>query len=179
MKIYVTRHGQTDKNKAQLMQGHVDEPLNETGRQQAKDARKTIEGISFDAVISSPLDRAIETATIIGNVPRDAVIIEPRIIEADFGKYELVPYSKLGIRMSLYWALPEVFPAPKGVENIKSMVNRTREFLDELKQKDYENVLLVCHGGIIRAICGNLEGRRKGIKWRPKPQNCEIRVYEI
>ena len=42
----------------------------------------------------------------------------------------------------------------------------------------YENVLIVCHGGIIRSLCGYLEDRKNGIKWRPKPNNCEIRVYE-
>ena len=47
-----------------------------------------------------------------------------------------------------------------------------------LEKKDYENVLVACHGGIIRALCGYLEDQKNGIKWRPKPHNCEIRIYE-
>ena len=80
--------------------------------------------------------------------------------------------------MTLYWALPEIFPVPKTVETIPHMIERSTGFLKEIEAKDYENVLVVCHGGIIRAICGYLEDRENGIKWRPKPHNCEIRVYE-
>lgn len=81
--------------------------------------------------------------------------------------------------MTLYWMLPEIIPAPKTVEPVSSMVKRSRSFIEDLKKEDYENVLVVCHGGIIRALCGVLENRRNGIKWRPRPQNCEIRKYEL
>ncbi len=178
MKIWVTRHGQTNLNKQKLMQGLTDEPLNEVGIQQAKDARKALGEVHFDAVYASPLDRAITTASIIGNIRKEEVIIDPRIIETDFGKYEKRKYHLMGPRMTAYWALPEVFPAPKSVETIASMVKRSSEFLRELEQKDYENVLVTCHGGIIRALCGYLEDKSNGIMWRPKPHNCEIRVYE-
>lgn len=179
MKIWLTRHGQTNLNKKHLMQGLTDEPLNERGMEQARAARERIGDIHFDAVYASPLDRAITTASIIGGISKEDVIIDPRIIEVDFGKYECSKYTMMGPAMTCYWALPEVFPAPKTVEPIASMVRRSSEFLKELEGKGYENVLVTCHGGIIRALCGYLEDRPKGIKWRPKPHNCEIRVYEI
>ena len=179
MKIWITRHGQTELNLKKLMQGRVDEPLNDTGRNQAKAARAQIGDIKFDAVFASPLDRAVETASILGGVDRSQVITDDRIIETDFGKYDMKSYYRMGIPMTLYWALPEIFPAPKTVETIESMVARSRSFLNDLQEKDYDNVLIVCHGGIIRALCGCLENRKRGIKWRPKPHNCEIRKYEI
>lgn len=178
MKIWVTRHGQTNLNKRKLMQGRTDEPLNKEGIRQAMAARKEIGNITFDAVYASPLDRAITTASIIGNVDKSQVIIDPRLIETDFGKYEKRHYYLMGPAMTLYWALPELFPAPKTVESISSMVERSSEFLRELEEKDYDNVLISCHGGIIRSISGYLEDRDNGILWRPKPHNCEIRVYE-
>lgn len=178
MKIWITRHGQTNLNKRKLMQGLTDEPLNETGIEQAKKAREEIGDVVFDAVYASPLDRAVTTAGIIGNVDKSEVIIDPRLIEVDFGKYEQRHYWLLGPFMTLYWALPEVFPPPATVESIPSMVKRSSSFLKELEQKDYENVLISCHGGIIRSLCGYLEDRKKKIAWRPKPHNCEIRVYE-
>lgn len=178
MKIWVTRHGQTNLNKAKLMQGLTDEPLNEEGIAQAKRARAEMGDVKFDAVYASPLCRAIKTASIIGNVPADEVIIDERIIEVDFGKYEQRSYFKLGLMMSLYWALPEIFVRPKTVESIDSMVKRSEAFLKDLEDTHYDNVLVVCHGGIIRAICGILENRPKKIKWRPKPHNCEMRIYE-
>ncbi len=178
MKIWLTRHGQTNLNKAHLMQGLTDEPLNDTGRRQAEEARQLISGQHFDAVYASPLIRAIVTASLIGAVEEKDVRIDKRIIEADFGPYEKRKYWMLGPAMTLYWALPEIFPAPAGVETIESMVRRSRSFLEELEKEDYENVLITCHGGIMRVLSGCLMNRKKGIYWRPKPHNCEIRVFE-
>lgn len=179
MNIYLTRHGQTKLNKKKLMQGLTDEPLNETGIEQAKGAHKSVEGIKFDAVYSSPLDRARTTASLVGDVPKESVITDERITEFDFGPYELKEYSKLGVRMTLYWIFPEIFRCPKGVEDIPTAKKRVESFLVELKEKDYENVLVVCHGGIIRVISGYLLHKKNGIKWRPKPKNCEIRIFEM
>lgn len=180
MKIYLTRHGQTNLNKKELMQGRFDEPLNETGIEQAKIARSKVSDIKFDAVYSSPLDRAKTTASIIGDISKEDIIVDERIIEVDFGQYEMYPYKGLGLRMTAYWMFPEIFKAPKnkGVETVEEMIKRSREFMQELEQKDYENVLIVCHGGIIRTLAGYLLDKKNGMKWRPRPKNCEIRVFE-
>jgi len=178
MKIFIARHGQTRYNKRRLMQGRTDEPLNETGIAQAKAAREKIGDIRFDAVYSSPLIRAIETGSIIGNVDKSEIIIDDRLIEADFGKYELRNYYLLGPAMMLYWYIPEFFPAPESVEKLSDMIERSHSFLKELEEKDYENVLIACHGGIMRPLSGYLMDRPNGIYWRPKPKNCEIRVFE-
>ena len=178
MKIWLVRHGQTDLNKAKKMQGRSDIPLNETGIAQAEGAAKKAGSVHFDAVYASPLDRAVTTAAIIAGISKNEVCTDERIIETDFGKYEKRSYYLLGPAMTLYWALPEFFPAPRTVETISSMVERSSSFLKDLEKKDYENVLVSCHGGIIRALSGYLEGRPNGILWRPKPHNCEFRVYE-
>lgn len=178
MKIYVTRHGQTDYNKTRKMQGRTDVPLNNVGLEQARKRRESLGDLKFDAVYSSPLLRAVQTAGIIGNVSLESIITDERLIEADFGKYELRGYYNTGLPMMSYWSFPEIFPAPSGVETLKQMIDRTSSFLRELEQKDYETVLVACHGGIIRPIRGYLEDRPNGIVWRPRPQNCEIFVYE-
>ena len=178
MKIWIARHGQTRLNKMRLMQGRTDEPLNETGIAQAKAARKKIGDIRFDAVYASPLDRAIVTGSIIGNVSRSEIIIDDRLIEADFGKYEKRKYYLMNPAMVLYWSMPELFPAPTTVEKLSELIGRSHSFLKELEQKDYENVLVACHGGIMRPLSGYLMDRPNGIYWRPKPKNCEIRVFE-
>ncbi|MDD7305481.1 MAG: histidine phosphatase family protein [Peptoniphilaceae bacterium] len=178
MRIWLTRHGQTDLNKKKYMQGLIDSLLNEKGLEQAKSARASIGDIKFDAVYASPLERAIKTAEIIGNVERDKIIIDQRLIEVDFGKYDNRYFASLGLKMSLYWLYPEIIKTPKTVETLQSMIDRASSFLKDIEKKDYEDVLIVCHGGIIRALCGYLEDRPNGIKWRPKPKNCEIRIYE-
>lgn len=178
MKIYLVRHGQTNLNKQKLMQGRVNEPLNETGIKQAHFTKDLIGDVKFDAVFASPLDRAITTGSIVADIPKDQVIIDERLIETDFGKYDKCKYAGMGPKMTLYWALPEIFPAPKGVETVKSMVERASSFLKELETKDYENVLIAAHGGILRAFNGYLLNKKNGIKWRPKMHNCEVRIYE-
>lgn len=178
MKIWLVRHGQTNLNKVKLMQGRTDEPLNETGLAQANRTREIIGDIKFDAVYASPLGRAINTGAIVGGVDIADVIVDERLIETDFGKYEKKKYTGMGIKMTLYWTLPELFPAPATVETIESMVGRASDFLKELEQKDYDNVLIAAHGGILRAVNGYLLDKPNGIKWRPKMHNCEVRVYQ-
>ena len=178
MIIYLTRHGQTNLNKARLMQGLTDEPLNETGLAQARAMREKIGDVHFDAVYASPLNRAVMTGAIIGGVDPSEVITDPRIIEADFGVYEKRKYYLLGPKMTLYWTLPEIFPAPKSVETTASLRERSSSFLRELEEKNYGTVLIACHGGIMRALAGYLEDKKNGLAWRPKPHNCEVRVYE-
>ena len=182
MIIYLARHGQTRLNKNHLMQGRTDEPLSDYGIAQAEYMRKKLladhPGLTFDAVYSSTLQRAVRTASILGNVPEAQIIRDIRIVEADFGKYEKCPYHLMGPWMTLYWRLPEVFPAPPTVETTASMVERAHSFLRDLEKNDYENVLVACHGGILRSLFGYMEGKKRGYIWRPKPLNCEIRVYE-
>lgn len=178
MKIYLARHGQTNLNKKRLMQGLTDEPLNEVGISQAMHMHDLLKDVSFDAVYSSPLDRAIETASIISGKDRKDIIIDPRIIEVNFGKYELKNYYLMGPRMSAFWALPEIISAPSTVETIDSLVKRSSSFLKDVENSGYQNVLIVCHGGIIRALRGYLNDSKNGITWRPRPKNCEILVYE-
>lgn len=160
------------------MQGRTDEPLNENGIRQAEAARRSIGDMKFDAVYTSPLTRAVQTGEIIGGVGRNEIITDDRLIEVDFGKYEMKSYFRLGPAMTLYWIFPTVLRAPDTVEPLASMIKRSRSFLKELEGKDYENVLIACHGGIMRTLCGYLADSANGILWHPRPKNCEIRVYE-
>ena len=92
MKIWITRHGQTDLNRTRRMQGRVECPLNEKGISQARQSRKNIDDIHFDAVYASPLQRAQMTGSIIGDVDPSEIIVDPRLIETDFGIYEKRKY---------------------------------------------------------------------------------------
>jgi 2,3-bisphosphoglycerate-dependent phosphoglycerate mutase len=67
-KICVTRHGETDWNVAQILQGWTDVPLNDTGRRQSYELADSLSAAGFSRVYSSPLKRASETAEIIAQV---------------------------------------------------------------------------------------------------------------
>ena len=177
MKIWIARHGQTDLNHNRRMQGLTDCPLNEKGIRQAHQSRSNIGDVHFDAVYSSPLQRAKLTGSIIGNVDPADIIVDQRLIEVDFGRYEQRKYYLLGPAMTAYWACPKLFPAPPTVETIDSMKRRASSFLQELETRDCDNVLVACHGGIMRALCGYLDEAPDGLHW-DRAKNCEIRVYE-
>ena len=185
MNIWLARHGQTDLNRKHLMQGRTDQLLNETGLAQAREMRRKLEAenpsLHFDAVFASPLQRAVVTGSILAAVDPQQIRLDDRLIEADFGKYERHKYYLLSPAMSAYWMMPERFPAPETVETVASMTGRASSFLQDLEQEGFregwDNVLVACHGGILRSLCGYMEDRANGLLWRPKPHNCEVRVY--
>ena len=103
--------------------------------------------------------------------------MDDRLIETDFGRYEKCKYYLMGPAMTLYWMFPKIFPVPDTVETLDSMKARASSFLRDLEKKEYENVLVACHGGIMRALCGYLDDAPDGLHWE-RAKNCEIRVYE-
>lgn len=86
--FYVLRHGQTDWNVEMRLQGATDIPLNDTGRLQAREAATRFMGIGIDHILTSPLSRASETASIVGDLLGLKPAIEPRLIERNFGHFE-------------------------------------------------------------------------------------------
>lgn len=172
MKLYLVRHGITDWNSEKRIQGQVDIPLNETGRQLAKKTAEGLKDIPFDLCYSSPLIRARETAELIVGERKIQIIKEPRIIEMDFGKYEGKCCSKEG------WELPEEFHnffdhpeqyrAPEGGENFVDVKRRTGEFLADIcshSLPEDSHVLIVTHGAALAGILCNIKGTLLADYW--------------
>ena len=90
MKIYVIRHGETNLNVKRIVQGWLDEPLNENGRRLAASAGQHMRQIRFDACVSSPLIRARETAEILLRESGNDIPVETddRLKEIHFGDLE-------------------------------------------------------------------------------------------
>ena len=90
MKVYIVRHGETALNAEGVLQGRLNEPLNQNGRELAEITGKAMKDIHFDYCISSPLDRAKETAEIILRESENDIsyTIDERIIEIGFDDME-------------------------------------------------------------------------------------------
>lgn len=175
MELYVIRHGQTDGNVKRVIDGIKDIPLNVTGKQQAIDARKSIENIDFDIVICSPLIRTRQTMELVTE-NKFHVIFEERIIERDCG--ELMGRSFDDIDMDKYWDYYDD-TIYENVESIKSFFTRIYSYIDYLK-KEYKDkkILLVTHGGVSKAV----ECYFNGIPSHGKLlnlglKNCEVTKY--
>ena len=151
--IYLIRHGETDRNKAHLLQGRSNIPLNETGVQQAREAARFLKerGIEFSHVFSSPLIRAVETAKIIA--PGVTPALDNRLLEMDYGPYE---------GMDLAHPTPEIItffrdfvhnPAPAGMEPLAEVTARLGTFLESIRDLP-GNILISTHA---IAMKGGLE----------------------
>lgn len=86
--IYIVRHGQTDWNVKRLIQGHIDIPLNEEGKRQAKKISIELKGITFNKIYSSDLKRAYETAKIIAQDRKLKIVVSEDLRERYFGKFQ-------------------------------------------------------------------------------------------
>ncbi|MFC2662852.1 MAG: histidine phosphatase family protein, partial [Eubacterium sp.] len=182
---YIMRHGQTDMNISGKMQGHIDCPLNDTGRKQAAAAAEIIRKhqLSFDRVITSHLGRTKETAEIALGIPRTEFETDDRLIEIDYGEWDGKTYEEMGPEMHEFLQDPVNIHAPEGIEPLEDVTRRVGEFLTDLLQNagPQDKILAVSHGVAIRAMFGwirNLERPGNEI-WRMPVDNCAIFRTEI
>lgn len=178
MRLYITRHGQTDWNTENRIQGRTDIPLNALGVEQAEILRDELADMHFDRVYSSPLSRAFQTAQIITAKHNLDIVRDDRIIEGDFGKLEgEKPGSNL-IDFDADWT--EEMTAPLKVESNADFFARVSDFIDELAEK-YENddILVVCHGGTYRQFYQYFKGRASHFWDVPSLHNCEYVTYTV
>ena len=152
MLIALIRHGQTDWNLAERMQGRSDIPLNATGREQARVAASALADESWDVVVSSPLGRARETAEIIAgalSVPRAATYDD--LIEQDFGEAEGTFVADLDRRWpdrDFARKEPDAEVGPRGIRGLERIA------VDHPGAR----VLAVAHGTLIRHTLAAITG---------------------
>lgn len=174
MNIILVRHGQTDWNVKDLLQGRTDIELNSNGEEQAIQTAKKLENISIDAMYVSPLKRTLKTAEQINKKRNLEKIIDERLIERGFGEYE----GKSNVNFKKYWDF-EMNASDYNVEPIKDLFVRTYNLLKEILEiyRDTDKtILLVTHNGVNLAVTSILNGLNKNIfEYNLKP--CEYRIF--
>ena len=187
MKLYLVRHGITDWNARKKIQGQVDIPLNETGRDLARKTAEGLKDVPFDLCMTSPLCRAKETARIILGSRNVNILDEPRLMEMAFGDYEGKCCSREG------WELPEGFhkffddPAgyepPRGGESFADVKKRTGAFLADLYHKpEYQglNILITTHGAALAGLLNNIKEEPLSRYWGDGVhRNCAVTEVEV
>lgn len=174
MKLYIVRHGQVPHN-ALGQYNTTDEDLTELGIKQAEELKNKIKNMEFDIIISSPLNRAKHTAEII-NVNNQRIVYDDRIRERSCGDLSGKPLEVTN--REEYWNYNTTIQYGTS-ENIKLFFERVYNFLDELKTKDYEKVLIVAHSGVSKAFSGYFEGIQNGKFLNRGLKNCEIKEYKL
>lgn len=148
-RLYYIRHGQSEMNVLSLFAGRTDTPLTKEGRDGALQAGRNNKGIDIDVIIASPLSRANDTARLFAEgagLPEDIIQINDLLLERDFGSLENTRWTAEVSRNLFNDNLPD------GVETWDVMIARARRLLDYVERLPVDNVLLVGHGGIGRAL---------------------------
>lgn len=159
MKIFLVRHGETDYGKKHYTTGHIDIPLNETGKKQAQATANFLKERDIAKIFSSSLSRASETAKLIASELGLPVIEDDGLMEHTSGKLDGV-------------SLKEFFDTMKRVGDFEEMVlqaggepwneykERVWNKFIEIAEQNYahDNILIVTHGGVTRSIISKIFG---------------------
>jgi broad specificity phosphatase PhoE len=172
MKIYFVRHGQTGASTGDAI-SH-DDPLNETGMKQAREVAAQLKDVHFDAIISSPLKRAMQTADAINKHHGLSITVDERWRERDLEKYMSLEAWNESFEFSDKTSL-------NGVEPLVDFFQRVYAAIDDFKRNyDSKTVLIASHGGVHHALYAYanklpLEGNVRISRMK----YCEYRIYEI
>ncbi len=181
---FMVRHGETDWNNEGRAQGQIDTPLNEKGRTQAQHVASRLAEVEFAAVYSSDLTRVMETAVpIVAN--RDLEIqTMSHLREKSYGKWEGMSFQEVEVQY------PELFKrlfqedidfAPPEGESDSDVYGRVGEAAETLKSAhDGDcNVLIVAHGGSLRALMANILNMPADYMWRFKLANGGLSMVSL
>ena len=178
----LVRHGESTWNELKLVQGQNDESnLNDRGREQAREAGRSLRGDDFDAILSSDLARTRETAEIIAQELELTITTASALRERSFGDFEGRP-------------LREMLPALSGIDNhvvvddhahpangesLLQLWHRVGDFVDSLRERRRdERLLLVTHGGTIHALRAYCAGEPPLDHYWYRVENCSIWTVE-
>ena len=182
MELYIIRHGKTDWNKECRFQGAKDIPLNEEGREAARKLGERLKDIHFDAVFSSPLSRAYETACIIARSAEKCDLLT----EISFGEFEGVPFDEwmnTDEPRKYFFDKPGLYVPPKGGETFQHGCERAENFIHTVLEPYYKKnpnarIMIVAHGAILAALMCVLENRGIDNFWgQGLKGNCEETIY--
>ncbi len=162
MRLYIIRHGQTAWNKEEVFRGTKDIPLNEVGLKEAKALGSYLKDVPFDALYTSPLARARQTAQAVADAVRVTPLVETNLIDLNFGDWQGVSHKEVKERFpDLYntWiTAPERAKFPGG-EALNDVLERVDALLASLLKR-YPNgtVGLFTHRVVCKVLICRLLG---------------------
>lgn len=163
MKVILVRHGQTEWNFLKKYQGQIDIPLNDVGRSQVQRAGEYLaSNEKVEALYCSDLSRTRETAEIVGKAINLSPSCDPRLREIAFGEWEGLTfaqaYEKYPEEFDNWYNNPFKIRVPGG-ETFEQVINRSMEAVKEIRAKHKGTVVIVTHGGVIKAILSQSEAK--------------------
>jgi broad specificity phosphatase PhoE len=146
MEVVLARHGETEWSRDLRHTGRTDIPLTDRGREQAKLLRDALGGWSFARVLSSPLDRALETCRLAGL--GDRVETTEDLLEWDYGEYEGITTKQIRATRPDWYLWRDGCPGGETAADVGRRVDRVIESLDGLEG----DAVLFAHGHVLRVL---------------------------
>ena len=180
--FYFVRHGETEWNAEGRLCGSTDVPLSDLGRRQAQLLARRFQPIAIEALYSSPLSRALETARLIGEVIGREPVIDPRLTELNYGSWESRIFAEVKRTDPIYrsWdADPAAVAPPEGETGIE-LLDRAWPFMADVAQRHPSgNVVVVCHKTVCRLLACHIMGVPLAEYRRRLPmQNAAVNILE-
>lgn len=154
LEILLIRHGQTDWNRDRRIMGRLPVPLNAAGRREVEQLSHVLRDVEIDAIYTSPLKRAVETAGRLLGRRGGRVILAPDVAEIDYGQWVGKTFDEVRHEENylVYHTRPSRAKAPGG-ERMIQVYRRTGRFIERLRKKHREGrVVVVSHADVIKAI---------------------------
>ncbi len=186
-KFILCRHGETTYNLEKRYQGKIDIPLNEAGQAQAEALRRRLEPVRFDAVYTSDLQRAVQTAQIVLSSHPSGLqpVTTPLLREIDGGLFEGLSWEEINSRFPedvAHWQQDRTNNAPPEGENLSQVRGRLEAALSQILAAypgEDQTVLLVVHGGIIGLLLCHLMGMDLNFLWKWRIDNCSVTILDL
>lgn len=152
--IIAFRHGETDWNRKGIIQGRTDIPLNETGIQQAIKLAEDLKPYKIDAILTSPLTRAKQTAEIVQSSLKVPLHFDDRLVECNCGVFE---GRTKDLDFFAKWESPQYpYIKPENGEYNRDIFDRAiqsvRDFIHHESNAEYETIAISTHGGVVRRL---------------------------
>ncbi len=156
----LVRHGQTDWNLARRWQGHLDIPLNENGRRQARLLASRLATLPIKAIYSSDLVRASETAEIVAKRLKIQPILDPALRERNGGSFQGLTFEELQEQFPVMWRRVRLeYATPPGGESLYEVAKRLTSAFEAISRRHKgEMVMLVSHGGALNLLISHIVG---------------------
>jgi len=158
--IYLIRHGEIDRPVPRMFIGHTDLPLNDKGIRQAGMLHEQLQHIPFTHVFSSPLQRAVQTATLVSGKAADSVQLTKELQEIDLGHWEGLTVDAVRRRFPGEYehrGRDLEFFRPQGGESFKDLSARCYPAFVSLVQQYPGPLLVVAHAGVNRVLLSCLQ----------------------
>ena len=180
--VYLVRHGQTAWNKEEIFRGRTDVPLDETGLKQAELAAEYFKGMEIDAIYSSPLSRALQTAQKIAQFHNLKVQPLSGIIDMSFGDWEGRPHQEIREKDSKTYRQwveePHLVRLPGG-EGLDDVRGRAMAALKEVIRNHPEKTLiLVSHRVICKVLICAILGLDNSHFWQITQDTTAINLIQ-